>query len=99
MLCFHILLSDLLSYVDKRELNNVTGIDTSDLTAKKDFFALKAEVEEIVIKLFNVPTVFNNLKTKVDDWDDNKLQTIPLDSKKLSDVASKKVIKIQNSKN
>ena len=99
MLFFHILVSDLSSYVDKKELNNVTGIDTSDLTAKKDFFALKAEVEEIVVKLVNVPTVFNNLKTKVDDWDDNKLQTIPLDSKKLSDVASKKVIKIQNSKN
>ena len=99
MLFFHILVSDLSSYVDKKELNNVTGTDTSDLTAKKDFFALKAEVEEIVVKLVNVPTVFNNLKTKVDDWDDNKLQTIPLDSKKLSDVASKKVIKIQNSKN
>ena len=47
---------------------------TSDLAAKKDFIALKAEVDKRNInKLANVPTSLNNLKTKVDDLDVGKL--------------------------
>ena len=33
----------------------------------------------------------NNLKTKVDDLDIDKLKTIPVDLKKVSDVVSKEV--------
>ena len=32
----------LSNYTTKKELDHVTGIDTSDLAAKKDFIALKA---------------------------------------------------------
>ena len=61
------------NYATKKELNHATGVDTSDLAAKKDFIALKAEVEKIdITKLSNVPTSLNNLKTKVDDLDVKK---------------------------
>ena len=51
-------------------------MDTSDLAAKKDFIALKAEVDKLDIsKLVNVLTSLNNLKTKVDDTDVGKLMT------------------------
>ena len=63
------------NYATKKELNHATGVDTSDLAAKKDFIALKAEVEKIdITKLSNVPTSLNNLKTKVDDLDVGKLK-------------------------
>ena len=63
------------NYATKKELNHATGVDTSDLAAKKDFIALKAQVEKIdVTKLSNVPTSLNNLKTKVDDLDVGKLK-------------------------
>ena len=40
-------------------------VDTSDLTAKKDFIALKAEVDKLDInKLADVPTNLNNVKKK-----------------------------------
>ena len=59
---------DLPNYSTKKELDHGSGVDTSDLTAKKDFTALKAEVDKLDInKLMNVPTSLNNLKTKVDD--------------------------------
>ena len=31
-------------YVSKKELEHITGVDTSDLATNKDFIALKAEV-------------------------------------------------------
>ena len=59
---------DLSNYVTKKELEHATCIDTSDSAAKKDFIALKTEVDKLEInKLTNVPTSLNNLKTKVDD--------------------------------
>ena len=52
------------------DLDHATGVDISDLTAAKDFIALKAEVDKLDInKLFNVPTCLSNLKTKVDNID------------------------------
>ena len=81
-------------YATKKELEHATGIDTSDLAAKKDLFALKAEVDRLDInKLVNVPTSLNNLKTKVDDLDVGKLKTVPVDMKKLSDAVDNEVIK------
>ena len=59
----------LSNYTTKKELEQATGIDTSDLAAKKDFIALKAEVDKLDInKLTNVPTNLNNLKTKVKNY-------------------------------
>ena len=85
---------DLPNYSTKKELDHATGVDTSDLAAKKDFIALKAEVDKLDInKLVNVPTSLNNLKTKVDDLDVGKLKTVPVDLKKLSDVVDNEVVK------
>ena len=84
----------LSNYATKKELDYATRVDTSDLAAKKDFIASKAEVDKLDInKLVNVPTSLNNLKTKVDDLDVGKLKTILVDIKKLSDVVDNEVIK------
>ena len=36
---------DLSNYATKKELEHGTGVDKSDLAAKKDFVALKAKVD------------------------------------------------------
>ena len=73
---------DLPNYATKKELDHATCVDTSDVAAKKDFIALKAEVEKRDIdKLVNVPTSLSNSKTKVDDLDVGKLKTVPIDMK------------------
>ena len=65
------------NYTTKKELDH----------AKKYFVASKAEVDKLEINnLVNVPTSFNNLKTKVDDLDVGKSKTVPVDLKKLSDI-------------
>ena len=77
-----------------KKLNDATGIDTSNLAAKRDFLASKAEVDKLDIKkLADVSTHLNNLRTKVDDLDVGELKTVPIDLKKLSNVASKEVVK------
>ena len=81
---------DLPNYATK----NGRGIDTSDLAAKKDFIALKAEVDKLDInKLTNVQTSLNSLKTKVDDLNVGKLKTVPVNLKKLSDVVDNEAVK------
>ena len=72
---------DLSSYATKK-LDLATGVDTSDLTAKKDFIALRAEVGKLDIKLVNVPTSLNNLKSKVDHLDVTEIKTVPVVFKK-----------------
>ena len=55
------------NYATKKELDDATGVDTSDLAAKKDVIALKVEVDKLDMnKLVNVLTSLNNLKTNVD---------------------------------
>ena len=46
---------DLPNYATKKELDHATRVDISDLAAKKNFIALKAEVEKLDI---------NTLRTK-----------------------------------
>ena len=58
--------------------------DTSNLAAKR---------LRDINKLVNVPTSFNNLKTKVDDLDVVKLKTIDLDLGKLNDAVDEQVAK------
>ena len=54
---------DLTNYI------NACSIDTSDLAAKKDLIAFRADVDKLKItKLTNVSTSLNNFKTKVDDF-------------------------------
>ena len=71
---------NLSNYATKKELEHATGVDTSDLAAKKAFIALKAEVEKLDFNKFvNVPTSLNDLKTKVDDLDVGGLKNVPID--------------------
>ena len=47
--------------------------------------------------MVNVPTSLNNLKTKVDDLDVDKLKTVPVNLKKLRDVVvDNEVVKNKN---
>ena len=55
---------------------------------------MKAEVDKLdIIKITNIPTSLNNLKTKVDDLDVGKLKTVPIDLKKKSDIVANEVVK------
>ena len=66
---------------------HATVVDTSYLAAKKDFIALKADVNKVDInKLVNVSTSLYNLKIRVDDLDIHDL-------KNLRDVVNKEVVK------
>ena len=59
-----VVLLDLWNYAAKEKVERATGIDTSDLTSKKDLIALKAEVNKLEInKVINVSISLNNLKT------------------------------------
>ena len=83
-----------LNSATKKKLDHATGVNISDLAAKKYIIVLKAKVDKLDInKLTNVPTSQNNIKTKVDDLDVGKLKTVPVDLKKLSDVVDNEVAK------
>ena len=85
---------NLSNYATKKELNDATGVDTSSLAAKRDFNALKTELDTLDInKMVNVLGGLNSLNTKVYHLDVDKLKTVPADLKKLSDVVSKEVVK------
>ena len=63
----------------KKELKHARGVNTSDLIAKKDSIALKAEVDKLEINKFvNVTTSLNNLKAMIDDLDVDKKKNVPL---------------------
>ena len=73
---------------------HATVVDTSYLAAKRDFIALKADVNKVDInKLVNVSTSLYNLKIRVDDLDIHDLKTVPVDLKNLRDVVNKEVVK------
>ena len=44
-------------------------------------------------ELVNFPTSLNNLKTKLDDLDVEKLKTVPIELKKLSDAVDNDLVK------
>ena len=78
-----IIILDLSNYATKTELDYATDVDTSDLAAKKNFIALKAEFDKLDINKLTVSTSLNNLKTKEDDLDVGKLKTDTVDLKKI----------------
>ena len=83
---------DLSNDATKTELEHATGVDTSNLAAKKDLIAFAGKVEKLdIYKLANVPTGLNDLKTKVDDLDVGNMKTVSIDFKKY--VVSKEVVK------
>ena len=54
---------------------------------------MKVEADKLdIAKLVNVPSSFNNLKTKVDVLDEGKSKTVSADSKKLSNVVDNEVV-------
>ena len=64
---------EMSHYATEKELELPTGIDSSVLAAKKDFIAMKGEVDKIdTNKLVNVANSLNNLNRKVDDLDVGK---------------------------
>ena len=68
--------------------------NTSNLSAKRDFIALKAEVNKLDInKSVNALTGLYNLKIKVDQLDFDKLKTVPVDFKNLGNIVIKEVVK------
>ena len=89
----------LSNYETKKELDQATSVDASDLAAKKDLFVMKDEVEKLGIsKLVNFSRSLSNLKTKVDDLDVDKLKAVPSNLKKISDVVDKEVFNSTKSK-
>ena len=65
-------------------MNDTAVIHTSNFADKKDFVVLKTE---------NVSFGLSNSKTKVDDLDADKLKTLPVDLKEISDLVSIEVVK------
>ena len=60
-----------------KKLDNVTGIDTSNLAFKSDYIDLKVEVGKPDIdKLINVSTSLNNVFKKVNDLCVDKLRLL-----------------------
>ena len=60
----------------------------------KRFYCLESWIwQKNINKLVNVPTSFNNLKTKVDGVDVGKLKIVLVGFKKLSDTVDNQVVK------
>ena len=58
------------NYTTKKELNDATDIETSNLTNKKDFVALKAGMDKIDLTGLVTATVLNTKNS----WVENKIQ-------------------------
>ena len=82
----------MLDFATKNKFDHATGVDSSDLAARKPFIALKVDKLDIN-KLINIPTSLNNLKIKVNDINVGKLKAVPLDLKKLINVVDNEVVK------
>ena len=84
----------LSNYVAKNQSDDAIGVYTCNLAAENDFISLKAGVEKLDFnKLVNVSINLNNLKTKEEDLVVDKLKTVPIDLKKLSDVVYNDIVK------
>ena len=90
---------DLSNYATKSNLKHATGVDTSKLAKKVDLakvdltIRFQSNVDKLDIdKSKNVPSNFNNLKSKVDiELDIDKLVPVPVDLSKLSDAVKNNV--------
>ena len=83
-------------------MKDATGVNTSNLAAKKIALKVKVDKQEVdeldINKLVDAETGLNNLKTKellldVGNLNIDKLQTVPVDLKKLCYVMSKEIVK------
>ena len=76
---------DLSNYATKRDIKNVSHIDTSSFALKSNLASLKTEVDKLDIdKLKSLPNNLSNSKSKVDKLDIDNLTPVPVDLNKLS---------------
>ena len=91
---------DLSNYATKSNLKHATGVDTSKLAKKVDLakvdltIRFQSNVDKLDIdKSKNVPSNFNNLKSKVDiELGIDKLVPVPVYLSKLSDAVKNDVV-------
>ena len=84
----------LSNYATKKDIKNVTHVDTSSFALKTNVANLKAEVDKLDIgKLGSLPNNLSILKTKVDKLDIDKLLPLPADLCKLGNVVKNEVVK------
>ena len=84
---------DLSSYATKKDIKNITHIDTSSFALKMNLANLKTEDDKLDIdKLKSLLNNLSNLKTKIDKLDIDKLVPIPAGLSKLSNVVKNEVV-------
>ena len=77
---------DLSNYATKADLKNATAVNTSDCAKTIDLASLKSDVDKLHMdKLKIVSSSLSNLKSKLD--------TIPVNLSKLSNVVKNDVVK------
>ena len=85
---------DLSDYATKKDIDNITHVDTSNFALKTNLANLKTKVDKLDInKLGSLQNNLSKLKTKVDKLDFDKLVPIPADLSKLSNVVKNEVVK------
>ena len=85
---------DLSNYATKKDIKNITHVDTSSFALKTNVANLKTEVDKLDIdKLKLLPNSLSNLKTKIDKLDIDKLVPVPVDLGKLSNIVNNDVVK------
>ena len=71
----------LSNYATKADLQDETGVDTLDFAEKIDLANLKSNVN------------ISGLKSKVDKWNNGKLETTSVDLNEVSNLVKNKVVK------
>ena len=84
---------DFSNYATKKDIRNITHVDTSGFALKSNLANLKTEVDKLNIsKLKRLTNNFSNLKIKIDKLDIDELVPVPVDSSKLSNVVKNEVV-------
>ena len=74
---------DLSNYATKKDIKNITHVDTSSFALKTNLANLKTEVDKLDIdKLKSLPNNLSILKIEVDKLDIDKLVPVPVDLSK-----------------
>ena len=85
---------DLSNYAAKKDIKNITHVDTSSFALKSNLANFKTKVDKLDIdELKILPNNLSNLKTKVDKLGIDKLVPVPIDLSKLSNVIKNEVVK------
>ena len=88
---------DLPNYVPKPDIKRATDINTLKFAKETDLGNITSDADELRINYLKVVSrILNSLKGKVDKSNVDKLRTVPVDMKKLSDVVDEDVVKSQN---